>query len=187
MCEKIVGYSEALNLIKKHQIMPPVQTVPIANELGVNVYKVTNWNDNISGKVAKDSERGGTSGYAIFVNSMHSETRRRFTIAHEIAHFLLHREIIGDGIIDDALYRSGLSNRFEVEANKFAADILMPLHLLNEEISKGFSSVQELAGRFNVSPSAMSIRISIPYENRDEYEQEMEESSNTQDFQVYAE
>ena len=49
------------------------------------------------------------SGYAIFVNKGDRyKTRQRFTIAHKIAHFILHREAIGDGIVDDALYRSGL-------------------------------------------------------------------------------
>lgn len=50
---------------------------------------------------------------------------KRFTIAHEIAHLLLHRPILREGVTDDVLYRSPhLGGTQETEANKMAADIL---------------------------------------------------------------
>src|SRR3546814_4029407 len=63
--------------------------------------------------IRKDAERGGESGFAIYVNGSHPRVRRRFSIAHEIAHFALHRNLIGDGVTDDAMYRSNLSRSEE--------------------------------------------------------------------------
>jgi IrrE N-terminal-like domain len=160
--------ADAQEIIRAHQISPPVETVPIAESLGLKVYRVTGWPDRLSGKIARNSERGGPSGYAIYVNAEHPRVRRRFTTAHEIAHFVLHRDLIGDELLDDALYRSGLSNREEAEANRMAADILMPWHLLNKAIESGMDTVPQLARHFDVSNSAMSIRLGVPYETESE-------------------
>src|SRR3546814_18529596 len=73
--------------------------------------------------------------------------RRRFSIAHEIAYFALHRNLIGDGVTDDAMYRSNLSSAVEVQANRMAAGILMPWHLIREATDKGIDTVERLADR----------------------------------------
>jgi predicted transcriptional regulator len=152
--------SEQLDVVRQHQGHPPVQTVPIANDLGLIVYRVPNWPNDVSGMIRADKEFGGASGYAIFVNQNHHEHRRRFTIAHEIAHYILHAPLIGDGIVEDALLRAeGLSNKIEAQANQLAADILMPWHLITAEQEKGNNSVEDLAQIFNVSRDAMSIRL----------------------------
>lgn len=148
------------NLITKHQNSLPVDVIALAKDLEINVYKATG--GDLSGKIARDIERGGNSGYAIYVNASQPSNRQRFTIAHEIAHFILHKELIGDGLVDDALYRSGLSTREEAMANKLAADILMPWHLLNAVMDNNIKSINQLAKLFHVSESAMSIRLGIP-------------------------
>lgn len=142
---------------------PPVQTIDLAKALGINVYYVE-WPNDVSGRIQRDDTNGGDSGYAILVNKNHHPNRRRFTIAHEIAHYVLHQDLIGDGIYDDALYRSGLPQKVEFEANKLAADILMPLDKIGKALDKSPSSVEELAKQFEVSKSAMSIRLGVPYE-----------------------
>lgn len=151
-----------LEIIRKHQHNAPVKVVDIAIELGLAVYSATYNSDNLSGKIILDKKYGGPCGYAIFVNADHSKNRQRFTIAHEVAHYLLHKDQIGDGIIDDALYRSGLSNKQEVEANKLAADILMPWLLIYKFMDDKIKSIADLASIFQVSESAMSIRLGIP-------------------------
>ncbi len=155
--------NDVTNVIRKHQTRAPVSVVPIAEALGLKVYRVDGWSDEISGKIERNAEYGGPSGFAIFVNKQHPKTRRRYTIAHEIAHFALHRDLIGDELIDDSLYRSGLRASLETEANKTAQDILMPWHLLNAEIESGTTGVEELAACFDVSPTAMAIRLGVPY------------------------
>ncbi|MEI2747294.1 MAG: ImmA/IrrE family metallo-endopeptidase [Ferruginibacter sp.] len=95
--------------------------------------------------------------------------RQRFTKAHELGHFMLHRG--GSLFIDKdfKMYRPSLggpSNEWqEWEANEFAVCILMPEHLVRDEVKKiqidyDEDWVEELAKKFNVSVSAMSIRIS---------------------------
>lgn len=155
-------YPEKMAVVQRHQTRAPVQTVPLAQELGLTVWHVPNWPDDLSGKIVKSDAQGGASGYAIYVNQSHHPNRRRFTTAHEIAHFILHDQFIGDGLVDDGLYRSRLSNAMEAQANNLAADILMPRFLLNQHIASGITSIAQLAQIFQVSESAMSIRVGAP-------------------------
>ena len=114
-------------IIEGLQNSAPVKVVAIAHALGLKVYETPSMDKNISGMIKKDAKIGGDSGYAIYVNAGHAEVRRRFTIAHEIGHYVLHKSLIGDGIIEDALLRAdGLSNSVERQANSFSADLLMP-------------------------------------------------------------
>lgn len=159
---------EQLALIRKHQTSPPVQVIPIAREMGLEVYTVGGWSDEISGALVKDeNDPVAPAGFVIMLNEKHSPVRKRFTAAHEIAHYILHRELIGEAIQDDKLYRSGLSNRIEAQANRLAADILMPRHLIKETIDAGKAEaddVRTLAALFQVSRDAMSIRLlGVPY------------------------
>jgi predicted transcriptional regulator len=157
----MISVSEAMAIIRRHQAEGlPIMMVPLANELGIEVYRVPNWPDDLSGMITRSEST--LSGFEIYVNAGHSETRRRFTIAHECAHAILHPDLIGDGITDDALYRSGLSNLVEVQANRLAADILMPRERIDERVRAGVSSVQQLAREFNVSEQAMAIRLGVP-------------------------
>jgi hypothetical protein len=153
-------------IIRQRQQTFPVETVPLARDLGIPVYSVDGWADDLSGMIKIENEDRNNPQYAIYVNKNHASVRRRFTIAHEIAHFLLHKDLIGDGIVDDGLYRSGLPSKIETQANNLAAEILMPWHLLNEAMKQGFNTVPLLAEAFNVSKSAMSIRLGVPYETQ---------------------
>ena len=161
---------DQLGIIEGHQQEAPVQTIPIASDLGINVYRSPDWPNSISGMIIADAEMGGDTGYAIYVNAKHSEVRRRFTIAHEIGHFILHQHLIGDGLVEDALLRAdGLSNQVETQANRMAADILMPWDLIARCQNKGANTVEELASTFNVSKDAMSIRLlAVPYAQADQ-------------------
>jgi Zn-dependent peptidase ImmA (M78 family) len=158
--------AEQMKIIAAHQTKAPVKMTPIAKALGLTVYNVPDWPKNISGMIRRDKDRGGASGFAIFVNGAHPNTRKRFTIAHEIAHYVLHESLIGDGVVEDALLRAeGLSNRVEAQANQFAADMLMPWNLISDYQNRGVQTVEELASAFEVSKDAMSIRLlGVPYQ-----------------------
>src|SRR3546814_15794610 len=123
-------------LFRSHQKKAPVQTIDIAQELGIKVFKVNDWPDNVSAMIRKDAERGGESGFAIYVNGSHPRVRRRFSIAHEIVHFHLHRNRIGAGVTDDAVSRIKLSSAVEVQAKRMATESIMPWHLLREHTDK---------------------------------------------------
>ncbi len=91
----ILDYRERL---PEFQESAPVSVMDICRDLGLRVYRVQHWPDHLSGMIRRDSARGGRSGFAIFVNADHPPVRQRFTVAHEVAHLVLHRELIGDGI-----------------------------------------------------------------------------------------
>lgn len=87
--------------------------------------------------------------------------RQRFTIAHEIAHYILHRDL-ADKIEDSKWYRSSLSDSYERQANLFAAEILMPQDEIEKRMDRfktGEISYKDMAREFFVSPAAMEIRI----------------------------
>jgi Zn-dependent peptidase ImmA (M78 family) len=122
-------------------------------------------NDEVSGLfVIKD--KMAHVGY----NKSHHVHRQRFTIAHEIGHFLLHSR---DTFLfvdkeEKILYRDRESSSGEYqkerEANAFAAALLMPKKLLLQHIfdfdnSKGESLQKYLSEKFNVSETAMTIRL----------------------------
>ena len=73
---------DARKIIAELQQSAPVKVVNIAHALGLKVYSQDNWDDDISGMIIRDKERGGKSEYAIYVNSKHAEVRQRFTIGY---------------------------------------------------------------------------------------------------------
>ncbi|HAT3626871.1 TPA: ImmA/IrrE family metallo-endopeptidase, partial [Morganella morganii] len=109
-------------LINKHQLCCPIKLGELAKELGL-IVKLATLPANISGEI---KETNGLT--TIRINRHDVKTRQRYTLAHEISHFLLHKHLLREGITDDVLYRSAQSNKIEAEANRLAADIIMPMH-----------------------------------------------------------
>lgn len=141
----------------------PVKLGKLAKELGVKI-KVSSLGTGISGQISLEN-----GDYVIRVNRNEARERQRFTIGHELAHFLLHRQIIDSspqGITDTVLYRSGAPERIEFEANRLAADIVMPRDLVENELDNEFggivteTTIERLASKFEVSKAAMEIRLS---------------------------
>lgn len=94
--------------------------------------------------------------HAIVLRGPSGERRRRFTIAHEIGHFLLHPERVAperDGLVNAAMQRQ------EHEADQFAAELLMPEHLLRRAVQDQGADAGRLADRFEVSEAAMRLRL----------------------------
>jgi hypothetical protein len=149
--------------IEVYQSDAPVKLSEIARELGLKV-KAATLRPGISGEIRPDPDRMGA--FIIRVSRHDSRERQRFTVAHEIGHFLLHRDQIGSGITDDALYRSTLSDRREAEANRIAADILMPDALVREWLNRAQllgvdDNITYLRENFQVSDAAMRIRLGL--------------------------
>lgn len=145
-------------IIAASQEHVPVSLNRIAEGLGLKVLAAT-LPPGVSGEL-----RPSQTGHVIRVNRHDSKARQRFTVAHEIAHYLLHKEHIGDGISDDALYRSGLSDWREAQANRLAADIIMPADKVGaayarEQGQSAEDAIERLAREFNVSKAAMKIRL----------------------------
>ncbi|MEP9349176.1 ImmA/IrrE family metallo-endopeptidase [Xanthobacter sp. KR7-225] len=147
----------AVEIISAFQKTAPIDVDAIAAALGIEVVIDDRLPDDISGKI----ERVGFFGdrYRITVNGRHARTRQRFTIAHELAHFALHRSLIGDGIVDDAMYRSPRGDDVERQANSYAATILMPAPLVRTYYRGGMKDFASMARTFDVSPDMARIRM----------------------------
>jgi Zn-dependent peptidase ImmA (M78 family) len=145
----------------------PIRVEEMAKKMGLNVVPYP-LEDDISGVLVIENGKG-TIGY----NHHESMVRRRFTIAHELGHFVLHKDQ-SSLFLDkrfQVLFRSqitpenSLSQKFEQEANAFAAALLMPENLLRDELSSmdfdlaNENSLKALAKKFNVSSIAMSYRM----------------------------
>jgi Zn-dependent peptidase ImmA (M78 family) len=148
--------------------IPPVQVDEIAKALGIQV-QYEQAKDELSGFLLRDFSRHRA---IIGVNESHVPTRRRFTIAHELGHFLLHEK---EELHVDRLFqikrRDGKSttgeNEEEKEANLFAAELLMPAQFIQEELAEielldleNDSVISSLADKYNVSRQAMTFRLS---------------------------
>lgn len=154
---------EQKDILGKYREQIPVPVGKIASELGLKV-SLSSLSPSISGLIEPDND--APSGFRIRVNRFESDERQRFTIAHEIAHFLLHRDHIRSGIVDNVMYRSSLSSFREAEANRLAADIVMPMERVLEELRrlggiKDESSAVTLARLFKVSLPAMKVRLGL--------------------------
>lgn len=153
---------EVLAAFKQHA---PVDVVSAANALGIHVYQ-KQLSPNVSGILKREPPPwGGPSGFVIFVEDSHPPNRQRFTVAHEIGHFVLHRQKaeMDGGIQDDEFYRA-LSGPLERQANQFAADLLMPWPLVRQLQAQGVVALPDLARRLQVSRQALAIRLGIPYD-----------------------
>jgi hypothetical protein len=145
-------------VINRYTQDAPVHIDLIARDLGIPVHLDGTMPENVAGKIVKEGF-GAPSGYAVYIRSLDPPRRRRFTLAHEIAHYVLHRDLIGDGLIDDAMYRSKLGDPYERQANRMAADILMPAAVVRGIYRGGTRSLAVLSGMLDVSEAAMRIRL----------------------------
>lgn len=151
------------SIIERYLSEVPVRLGDLARELGVGAVKVSSLKTGVSGQISKEGNE-----YVIRVNRNEARERQRFTIAHELAHFLLHRPLIdasSAGITDNVLYRSGASEQVEFEANRLAADIVMPKELVAYILDTEYKgivtevTIENLASRFGVSKVAMELRL----------------------------
>lgn len=149
--------------IRTHQDDLPIRLSALARDMGIELRAAT-LGVGISGEI-RPSENDPTR-FVIRVNRHDASRRQRFTVAHEIAHYLLHRDQIGSGLKDDVLYRSTLSDWREAEANRLAADILMPAALVREWLGNArLLQVEDVVGyladRFDVSEASMKIKLGL--------------------------
>ena len=116
-------------------------------------------NDDLSAEISGLIEYASDGGFIIAINKYHSYERRRFTLAHEFAHYAMHKEYIikNKKIIDTALFRDRKSE-IENEANEFASKLLMPKDEFIEAIKRSKKRLGDLAEHFCVTAAAVKYR-----------------------------
>lgn len=167
-----------LEIASKYNGTHKKPVIAIAKEAGIKVLETNSLSDSESGSIAKAGD-----SFVIYVNAKHPSTRKRFTIAHELGHYEKHREIIEErsemvtrkvqptesnqevqseeisiGMMraEDSLLTPE-DRTMEVEANAFAADLLMPENEFRALWSKT-DSIDEIANEFGVSVPAATVR-----------------------------
>jgi Zn-dependent peptidase ImmA (M78 family) len=148
----------------------PVNLEKIAKKLGIVIISKPA-EDDLCGFLYRDYENNQT---VIGVNKSHHPNRRRFTIAHEIGHFILHNH---EGFHFDSENKNYLlklrkknSNELneneEKEANRFAAELLMPKEFIEKDMVDYENSdllygddLPKLARKYQVSVRALTFRL----------------------------
>lgn len=161
MSEKEIRLKVDEVLKETEMISIPIEIIAIANFYGFQVYEIP-MDDNVSGMIisAKENIKNFDTNKIIVVNANHAQTRKRFTVAHELGHYILqgkpqecyaHRDL-------------GVYSEEEKDANSFASALLMPEKDMLEEIKQhnNFNDdvvITKTANKFNVSKSAAEVRI----------------------------
>lgn len=158
----------AAQLLTQHAVtQPPVAIEAIAQAEGIMIVRHRFEDGDVSGMLYRDGDR-----HVIGVNSAHPKPRQRFTIAHELGHRALHP---GREIILDVPVRVNLRDKTssmatdieEIEANAFAAAVMMPEKMIRDSINQLPAGKRHepddtaiaLADIFKVSISAMNFRL----------------------------
>ena len=129
----------------------PLDVEGLAKFLGIEV-RFENLKGDISGILEKNDAK-----WIMRVNKKHHPHRQRYTIAHELGHYCLHRH--QESIFEDVIFFRGLKpTETEWQANQFASEILMPDYEFSKAIEEGITDIEQLAKRFCVSSMAVRVR-----------------------------
>jgi Zn-dependent peptidase ImmA (M78 family) len=148
----------ASKVLKESRIdTPPVDLVAILRIHGIEYEEVDDFPDSVDALIIEDDAKV----YAV-VNSRHHLHRRRFSLAHELGHYFLHK----DGKFEEPITidsppseedELGSKDPAETEADLFAGELLVPLEMLKLHVKKGIRSFRRSswsASKLSASPSA---------------------------------
>ncbi len=146
-----IGFArnKARQIIEKMKISkPPIILRQVLNKLNIDLEIFSfDFSDEVSG-IQINSEEKTIVAY----NKNHPTHRQRFTVAHELGHLLL------EHTSKEGAYNLEDKRPSEIEANQFAAELLMPLSFLKLDIKK-IKNADDLARRYWVSEEAMWWRL----------------------------
>jgi Zn-dependent peptidase ImmA (M78 family) len=164
---KIHAYIE--DILNKHNIkQPPIEVEEIAKKLNFFVIRRPYSSGNkLAAMLIRDAGK-----VIIALNGSNDKEKQRFSIAHEIGHYFLHP---GENLVVDREFvvnfrdsKSSIGKHIqEIEANRFASNLLIPEHFLiddlrsylMEETIDNNKISRELSKKYIVSPQTMNIRI----------------------------
>jgi len=161
-----IARKRALGLLREARVRrPPVPIERLAQLVNATI-RYEPFAGQLYGMVHRNSDETAVIG----VNSLDAPNRQRFTIAHEIGHLLLHKdetfhvdEKSPIGLRNDK--SSMATDEKEIEANQFAAELLMPRDFLDKDLGglpdgiEADEAINKLAQRYQVSVQAMTVRL----------------------------
>ncbi|HGZ7313006.1 TPA: ImmA/IrrE family metallo-endopeptidase [Vibrio parahaemolyticus] len=140
----------------------PLDLPSLCHVLGIGIRYVPLGN-NISGKLHHDGSR-----WLINVNSLHHPRRQRFTIAHELGHYFLHRDS-QDSYEDATFHRGKNYTKKELEADNFAGALLMPKDEFKNFVRRTSNKIDDIAEYFGTSGVAIKKRADVIRNNSYEF------------------
>ena len=171
--------------MKKNTILEGIQSIILKHKVPVNIEEqirnegiildksYLGFEDNICGEIKKEGDK-----FVINISGVDHYYRKRFTMAHELGHFILHKDLIGNGVDDNKEYKklnrtnNKITNAQEAEANDYAAKVLMPeeaiialakltkiIKSVKDEIDIDILWLDYLSKKFQVSKEAFTIRL----------------------------
>ena len=154
---------KAKEILTQHGLYSlPIDPVVLANKFDITVHNAEFVDDSWAASISK---RGSST--SIFVEQSDALSRKRFSVAHELGHYFLHLPENGEFADKQAdMFRGRSSNRSvsneeryrEVDANRFAAALLMPSELVRKQWEEE-PNVSRMAKTFKVSKEAMGYRL----------------------------
>ena len=148
---------DELEITKLH-----IDPVKIAQDRGIIVEAMPDTHDGVSGMLIKAQD----NFIIAFATHIKSNGFQRFSIAHEVGHYFLEGHV--DALLPPGTERhrshSGFvsTDRYELEADHFAAGLLMPEYLFRPAMAKageGLDAVEELRRQCGTSLTATAIRF----------------------------
>lgn len=143
----------------------PVNVVLIAKMLGISIHYglFDNQESNPLEYGAVGAVRFIDGVPVILIDNMQSPEKTRFVIAHEIAHCVLHHDIVRQkGLVDrdKTINVAGVQiDTRESEANKFALSLLMPKSSIDALLSAGVTKVEQMALYFYLPVDIVLYRL----------------------------
>ena len=148
--ESILDYANSKSLVGAYKL----QISELIEDQGIKLSE-EDLPPEISGKLYKNENQE----WCIIVNRTHSLNRKRYTMAHEFAHFCLHRNGL-ESFEDTSFFRKDENKTaIEYEANQFAAELLMPENIIEKAINNDLLSLKQLSESFGVSLIAIKNRL----------------------------
>ena len=148
---------KAHNIISMYRINePPVDIIKVAQSLGFIIIPF-DFPETISAVIKIEGAKK-----IIAVNKNHPEVRQRFSISHELGHYLSGHENFShdrETLVDRDKKYLDPNHREEEEADEFAAELLIPEFMLKNDVLVNKLDAASLAKKYNVSEQTMWIQL----------------------------
>ena len=161
----------ALEILDENEDIVFIQTIASDDKGNIDVKKVAESKNIRLEYIPMESSISGylrqeNGEWIIGVNSIHNPKRQRFTIAHELGHFYMHKDknvdfecFLARNFEDTTFFRNTDNSSIEYSANEFAANLLMPEDSIRKAIQTGTKNIEDLSSQFNVSIAAIKYRV----------------------------
>lgn len=150
----IDNFKKYYDIVMKYQYQYDVKIISLVKECNVRVFE-KDLSSYISGAIVNKNNE-----YHIYINKNYLKEDKRFIIAREFSHYLLHKDLIKDILAHNDRYMGAISKTYENRASCLALEILIPIKPLRVMLfENNIRNYNVLANTFNVSYDMIYQRI----------------------------